>query len=184
MKWLRILQSRPVCPLSGGDMVRQHYCVDPHLSVDGCNSPPTKLRFQRLPNGVDLPLPAPARAGDAGLDLAAARDLVVPAGGMQPVPTGFAVAIPPGHFGMVVPRSGMVRKNGITVANSPGVIDAGYRGEIIVLLLNRGEVDFTVRRGERIAQMIVQAFSFFERAEVDELDATDRGDAGFGSSGV
>ena len=146
-------------------------------------NPPIHVRFQRLSHGAGLPLPSPAKPGDAGLDLAAAIDLVVPGGGTQAVPTGFAVAIPAGHFGMVVPRSGLVRHSGVTVANSPGIVDSGYRGEIVVLLLNRGQSDFEVRRGQRIAQMIVVPFSQFESVEVSALDETERGKAGFGSSG-
>lgn len=171
-------------PFTGADMVRQTSSVDPHFAVGGIEYVEPKLRFQRLPLGAGLPIPAYAKAGDAGLDLAAAEDAIVGVGELVPVPTGFAVAIPAGHFGMVVPRSGLVRKHRIGVANSPGIIDSGYRGEIVVLLENRGDQFFEVRRGERIAQLLVLPFSDFERAEVAELDQTERGASGFGSTGT
>lgn len=142
------------------------------------------LRFQRLPHGAGLDLPAYAKPGDAGLDIPAATDITIGVGECLAVPTGFAVAIPAGHFGMVVPRSGLVRKHRIGVANSPGIIDSGYRGEIVVLLENRGDDFFEVRRGTRIAQMLVVPFSVFERQEVADLGETERGASGFGSTGT
>lgn len=144
-----------------------------------------QLRFQRLPNASDLPLPAPAKPGDAGLDLRAAHGAIVGIGMVMPIQTGFAVAIPGNHAGLVLPRSGLAAKHGITIANSPGLIDSGYRGEIIVLLQNRGDDIFAVSPGDRIAQLLVVPFAIFEKVvEVEELDSTERGASGFGSSGL
>jgi dUTP diphosphatase len=132
----------------------------------------------------DLPLPAYAHPGDAGLDLRARQDAVVaPAGGRALVPTGLAVAIPPGHAGFVLPRSGNALKHGVTVANAPGLIDAAYRGELQVVLLNTDPTEpFHVTRGERIAQLVVQRVEEVAWHEVDALDDNDRG-GGFGHSG-
>ena len=170
-------------PFVGADMVQVSSTTLPYRAEVTMQSPP-RLLFQRLPHGAGLALPAPAKPGDAGLDLPAAVDAMIGVGWCQAVATGFAVAIPAGHFGMVVPRSGLVRKHRIGVANSPGIIDSGYRGEIVVLLENRGDQFFEVRRGERIAQLLVLPFSDFERAEVAELDQTERGASGFGSTGT
>jgi dUTP pyrophosphatase len=104
---------------------------------------------------------------------------------VMPIQTGFAVAIPGNHAGLVLPRSGLAAKHGITIANSPGLIDSGYRGEIIVLLQNRGDDIFAVSPGDRIAQLLVVPFAIFEKVvEVEELDSTERGASGFGSSGL
>ncbi len=132
----------------------------------------------------DLPLPTYAQAGDAGLDLRAREDAVIaPAGGRGLVPTGLAVAIPPGHAGFVLPRSGNALNHGVTVANAPGLIDAAYRGELKVVLLNTDPTEpFVVRRGERIAQLVVQRVEEVAWQEVDALDDNDRG-GGFGHSG-
>jgi dUTP pyrophosphatase len=132
----------------------------------------------------DLPLPAYAHPGDAGLDLRARQDAVVaPAGGRALVPTGLAVAIPPGHAGFVLPRSGNALKHGVTVANAPGLIDAAYRGELQVVLLNTDPTEpFHVTRGERIAQLVVQRVEEVAWREVEALDDNDRG-GGFGHSG-
>ena len=140
------------------------------------------LPVQRL--DPDLALPAYAHPGDAGLDLVAREDGVVAAGGGRLLmPTGIAVAIPPGCCGLVLPRSGLALKHGITVANAPGLIDAGYRGEIKAILLNTNPSDdYTVQRGDRIAQLLIQRFEAIEWAEVDSLDGFDRG-GGFGHSG-
>jgi dUTP pyrophosphatase len=130
-------------------------------------------------------VPARAHPGDAGLDLVAieARDL--PPGGRAAVPTGLAVAIPPGHAGLVVPRSGLARRHGVTVANAPGLIDAGYRGELLVLLVNLGDEPHRVEPGERIAQLVVVPVVLPAPAEVDVLPASDgRGEGGFGSTGA
>lgn len=140
------------------------------------------LPVQRL--DPDLPLPAYAHEGDAGLDLVAREDGVVPAGGGRLLmPTGIAVAIPPGCCGLVLPRSGLALKHGVTAANAPGLIDAGYRGEIKVILLNTDPADdYVVSRGDRIAQFLVQRFETVAWEPVDSLDGFDRG-GGFGHSG-
>lgn len=132
----------------------------------------------------DLPLPAYAHAGDAGIDLVAREDAVVAAGGGRVlVPTGIALALPRGHAGFVLPRSGLALKHGVTVVNSPGLIDCAYRGEIKVVLLNTDpQVDYEVRRGDRIAQLVVQRVSEIMWHEVESLDGDDRG-GGFGHSG-
>jgi dUTP pyrophosphatase len=132
----------------------------------------------------DLPLPSYSRDGDAGLDLLAREDGVVPAaGGRLVMPTGIATAIPAGHAGFVLPRSGLAAKHGITVVNAPGLIDAGYRGEVKVVLLNTDPTaDYTIHRGDRIAQLVVQRVEQVTWRVVDELDGTDRG-GGFGHTG-
>lgn len=133
----------------------------------------------------DLPLPAYARAGDAGLDLLARHDeLVAPAGGRALIATGIAIAIPEGYAGFVQPRSGLALRHGITCLNSPGLIDSGYRDELKVVLVNTDPHEpFKVARGDRIAQLVVQAVAHVELVEVDALDDTDRGRGGFGHSG-
>ncbi len=132
----------------------------------------------------DLPLPRYAHPGDAGLDLIAREDAVVPAGGGRVVvPTGIAVAIPPGHAGLVVPRSGLALRHGISLVNTPGVIDSAYRGEVQVVLLNTDPADdYQVHRGDRIAQLVVQRVEEIAWREVERLDGDDRG-GGFGHSG-
>ncbi|HSL56872.1 MAG TPA: dUTP diphosphatase [Acidimicrobiales bacterium] len=134
----------------------------------------------------DLPLPAYAHDGDAGLDLVSRIDTVVPAaGGRVLVPTGVAVAIPPGHAGFLLPRSGLALRHGVTLANTPGLIDAGYRGELQVVLLNTDRVaDFHVERGHRVAQLVVQRVEEVGWVPVAELptDST-RGHGGFGHTG-
>jgi len=132
----------------------------------------------------DLPLPGYAHPGDAGLDLRAREDAVVaPAGGRALVPTGLAVAIPPGHAGFVLPRSGNALNHGVTVANAPGLIDAAYRGELKVILLNTDPTEpFHIKRGERIAQLVVQRVEEVGWHEVDTLEGDDRG-GGFGHTG-
>jgi len=133
----------------------------------------------------DLPLPAYATAGDAGLDLLAREAVTLaPAGGRALVPTGIAFALPPGYAGFVQPRSGLALRHGITCLNTPGLIDSGYRDELKVLLVNTDpEHEYTVRRGDRIAQLVIQAVQMVEWIEVDELDATARDQYGFGSTG-
>ena len=132
----------------------------------------------------DLPLPAYAHPGDAGLDLRARVDTTVPAaGGRVLVPTGVAIAIPEGHAGWVLPRSGLALEHGIALVNAPGLIDAAYRGELKVILLNTDpHRDFVVHRGDRIAQLVIQRFATVQWAEVDSLEGDDRG-GGFGHSG-
>lgn len=127
--------------------------------------------------------PSYAKAGDAGADLRSAVDLVVPAGERVLVPTGVGVALPLGYVGLVHPRSGLAAKSGVTVLNAPGTIDAGYRGEIQVILVNTSKQDFKIERGDRIAQLLVQRVEFAKFHRVSELPGTERGDSGFGSSG-
>ncbi|MGB1630038.1 MAG: dUTP diphosphatase [Acidimicrobiales bacterium] len=133
----------------------------------------------------DLPLPAYARPGDAGVDLVAREDVVLaPAGGRALVPTGIAIALPDGYAGFVQPRSGLAVKHGVTCLNTPGLIDSGYRGELKVCLVNHDPTEpFAVKRGERIAQLVVQAVEQVDFVEVEALDESERGDKGFGSSG-
>jgi len=142
------------------------------------------LSVQVLMLDPELPLPNYARAGDAGLDLLAREDAVVAAGGGRAlVPTGIAVAIPPGHAGFVVPRSGLALRHGIGVVNAPGLIDSAYRGEVKVILLNTDPVDdYHVHRGDRIAQLVVQRVEEVVWDVVERLDGDDRG-GGFGHSG-
>jgi dUTP pyrophosphatase len=132
----------------------------------------------------DLPLPAYAHAGDAGLDLVAREDATLaPGGGRALVPTGVAFALPQGYAGFVQPRSGLALRHGITCLNTPGLIDSGYRDELKVLLVNLDPTEaYTVRRGERIAQLVVQAVARVEWSVVDALDGENRG-GGFGSTG-
>jgi dUTP pyrophosphatase len=141
-----------------------------------------RVRVRRLDPG--LPLPAPARAGDAGVDLCAREDAVVAAGGGRVLmPTGLAIAIPEGHAGFVLPRSGLALRHGVGVVNSPGLIDSGYRGELMVVLLNTDPVhDHAVVRGDRIAQLVIQKVEEIDWVEVDELESTDR-TGGFGHTG-
>jgi dUTP pyrophosphatase len=133
----------------------------------------------------DLPLPHYALASDAGLDLHASQRVVIEPGARALVGTGLAVAIPPGWAGLVLPRSGLALRHGVTVLNAPGLIDAGYRGEVKVLLVNHDpHATATLERGERVAQLIVQTVASVELVEVDELPASERGGGGFGSTGV
>ena len=141
-----------------------------------------KLPVKRLDPSIELP--AYAREGDAGLDLRAAHEATLEPGGRGLVGTGLAVAIPPGYAGLVIPRSGLALSQGVTVLNAPGLVDAGYRGEVKVLLVNHGEKPVTVRRGDRIAQLVVQSVERTEPIEVGELPASERGAGGFGSTGV
>lgn len=132
----------------------------------------------------DAQLPRRAHPGDAGLDLFAAEGCTIASGASAAVPTGVAVAITPGWAGLVVPRSGLARKHGVTVANAPGLIDAGYRGELIVLLVNHGPEPFTVEVGERVAQLVLTPVGLIDPHEVAELpDSDGRGEGGFGSTG-
>jgi dUTP pyrophosphatase len=142
-----------------------------------------KLQILRLPHGADLPLPAYATSGSAGMDLRSAENLTLKPGNRALVATGIAIALPPNFEAQVRPRSGLAVKHGITVLNAPGTIDADYRGEIKVPLINLGTEDFVIARGDRIAQMVVAPVVTAELVEVDDLDDTARGDGGFGSSG-
>jgi dUTP diphosphatase len=141
----------------------------------------TELLFQRLHE--DAVVPERAYAGDAGLDLVACESVEIEPGERAVVGTGLAVAIPEGHAGLVQPRSGLAAEHGITVLNTPGLIDSGYRGELRVILLNTDRSEtFTVETGMRIAQLVVVRLASLDTAEVDELPATERGVRGFGSS--
>ena len=144
------------------------------------------LDVQRLPHGAGLPLPEPATELAAGVDLVAAIDdtITLAPGERQIIPTGLAIALPPGYEAQIRPRSGLAAKNGITLVNSPGTIDADYRGEIGAILINHGQESFTVERGMRIAQMVVTPVTGFTWNEQEELGKTDRGTGGFGSTGV
>lgn len=129
-------------------------------------------------------LPSYAHPGDAGMDLCSIEELVIPRGERRLVRTGLAMRLPPGYEAQVRPRSGLALKKGVTVLNSPGTIDEGYRGEIGVILVNLGEDPFEVRKGDRIAQMVVAPCTRVEIVLVSELDSTERGIGGFGSTGV
>ena len=144
-----------------------------------------RVRLVRLPHGEGLPLPSPATAGAAGCDLAAAVDgtLELPPGQRLRVPTGFSIAIPEGYEAQVRPRSGLVLKRGVLVPNAPGTIDSDYRGEVQVILLNTGAEAFMIERGDRIAQLVVAPVVRPVFEEVEQLDATDRGEGGFGHTG-
>lgn len=142
---------------------------------------------QQLPHGAGLPLPAYQTAAAAGMDLLAAvpdsAPVVIEPGQFAMVPTALSIALPEGFEAQVRPRSGLAAKHGITVLNSPGTIDADYRGEIAVLLINHGRAAFAVKRGERIAQMIIAPVARAAWVESTDLGATDRGSGGFGSTG-
>lgn len=141
-----------------------------------------QLRFKKLRD--DAIVPNHAHAGDAGSDLYAIEDATLEPGGRAKVSTGIAVAIPDGHAGLILPRSGLAHKHGITLTNTPGLIDSGYRGELQVLMLNTDrEATYEVKSGDRIAQLVLIGFTSPEWTEVEEFDATTRGAGGFGSSG-
>jgi dUTP pyrophosphatase len=144
------------------------------------------VEVKRLPHGADLPLPQYATADSAGLDLLAAvdADLVIQPGMRALVPTGLAIALPPGYEAQVRPRSGLALRNGITLLNSPGTVDADYRGEVGVILINLGQESFVVTRGMRIAQMVVAPVTRLAWREVADLPASERGAGGFGSTGT
>ncbi|MGI9649384.1 MAG: dUTP diphosphatase [Acidimicrobiia bacterium] len=132
---------------------------------------------------IDLPTPSHSHPGDAGTDLYSRIDSVLASGQRQMIPTGIAVAVPEGYAGLVVPRSGNAARHGIGVVNAPGLLDSGYRGEINVILVNHGGDPFTIKRGDRIAQLVVTPFVVQDFVEVDELPESVRGDGGFGSTG-
>ena len=144
-----------------------------------------RLPIMRLPHGKDLPLPAYATQGAAGMDVAAAvdRSVILGAGERLAIPTGFAIAVPAGYEAQIRPRSGLALKHGVTVANAPGTIDSDYRGEVAILLVNLGNQDFIIERGMRIAQMVVAPVTQVIPAASDSLPDTDRGEGGFGSTG-
>ena len=142
-----------------------------------------EIALQRLAHGEGLPVPAYATNGAAGMDVVAAEDVTLAPGRRHAVATGFAIAIPPGFEVQVRPRSGLALKHGITCLNTPGTIDADYRGEVKVILANLGSEPFEVRRGERIAQLVPAPVVKASFREVAALDATGRGGGGFGSTG-
>jgi dUTP pyrophosphatase len=153
------------------------------------DAPPVtpEVPILRLAHGRGLPLPAYETAGAAGMDLRAAvpddEPFVLRPGARHPIPTGLAFALPQGFEAQVRPRSGLAAKHGVTCLNTPGTIDADYRGEVKVILVNLGEEDFVIRRGERIAQLVIAPVVQARWTEVDSLEATARGAGGFGSTG-
>jgi dUTP pyrophosphatase len=144
---------------------------------------PIPLRVMRLPHGEGLPLPAYATSGAAGMDIVSAEDVIIAPGARHAVATGLAVAIPHGFEIQVRPRSGLALKHGITVPNAPGTIDSDYRGEVKVILINHGAEPFAIVRGDRVGQLVVAPVVQGSWLEVEELDATARGEGGFGSTG-
>lgn len=146
-----------------------------------------RIGLKWLAHGAGLPLPRQQTAGAAGLDLAAAigadETVTIAPGDYAMVPTGLVIALPEGYEAQIRPRSGLAARHGVTVLNSPGTVDADYRGEVKILLVNHGREPFSLRRGERVAQMVVAPVSAVELVEVDELDATERGAGGHGSTG-
>ena len=145
------------------------------------------IRVLRLPHGEGLPLPSYQSAQAAGLDLVAAvpreQPVKLQPGARALVPTGFALELPPGYEAQIRPRSGLALKHGVALLNSPGTIDADYRGELMVILVNHGAEPFLVQRGDRIAQLVIAPVAHVEIVLVDALGVTDRGDGGFGSTG-
>ncbi len=145
-----------------------------------------RVRVRRLDHAADLPLPAPASVGSSGSDLRAAipDTITLEPGERALVPAGIQLEIPQGFEAQVRPRSGLALRHGVTLLNSPGTIDSDYRGEVGVILINFGQEPFTLRRGERMAQLVIQRVERAEWQEVEELAESDRGAGGFGSSGV
>jgi dUTP pyrophosphatase len=145
-----------------------------------------RIRLTRLPAALDLPLPSRASPGSAGFDLRAAVDraVVLRPGERLRVPTGLVLEIPPGWEGQVRPRSGLALRHGIGLVNAPGTIDSDYRGEVAVILINLGEAPFTLRRGDRVAQLVISRVEAVEWEETDRLEDSGRGDGGFGSTGM
>ena len=144
-----------------------------------------KVRIRRLPAARDLPLPSHASPGSAGFDLRAAVDgeLVLRPGERLLVPTGIVLEIPPGWEGQVRPRSGLALRHGISLVNAPGTLDSDYRGEVGVILINLGEAPYGLKRGDRIAQLVISRVEPVEWEEADTLEDSGRGDGGFGSTG-
>lgn len=142
------------------------------------------IAIKRLPHGEGLPLPAYATERAAGLDIVSAEDLTLAPGARHAVATGFAIAIPNGYEVQVRPRSGLALKHGISLANTPGTIDADYRGEVKVIMINLGTEPFAIARGDRIAQLVPAPLLTANFDEVDDLDDTARGTGGFGSTGI
>lgn len=144
---------------------------------------PLPVLVRRLPGNADLPLPAYATAGAAGMDVVAAENVAIAPGARHAVATGLALAIPAGFEIQVRPRSGLALKHGITVPNTPGTIDSDYRGELKVILINHGDTTFVVQRGDRVAQLVLAPVIRAGFVEVETLDETERGTGGFGSTG-
>lgn len=142
------------------------------------------VRVRRLPHGEGLDLPAYATTGAAGMDVVSAEDVTIPPGGRHAVGTGLSFAIPAGFEIQVRPRSGLAIRHGISMVNSPGTIDSDYRGELMILLINHGQEDFVVRRGDRIGQIVLARYVHAAWQIVAALDQTDRGSGGLGSTGV
>jgi dUTP pyrophosphatase len=165
---------------AAGDAVNDRPAGAADAGLDGGEV--VQVLLQRL--DLALPLPAYAHPGDAGADLCAAIDVTLRPGERQTVPTGIAIALPPGYVGLVHPRSGLAARHGITVVNAPGTVDAGYRGEIKVTLLNTdAQTPVSFARGDRIAQLVIQRVSHAHFAEVGQLPGSARGAGGFGSTG-
>ncbi len=144
------------------------------------------LKFKRLGNNRDLPMPVYETDGSSGMDIRASVDepVILKPGEIRLIPTGLSVSIPAGYEGQIRPRSGLALKHGIGMVNSPGTIDSDYRGEIGIIIINWGAGPFTIRRGDRIAQMVITRVRRAEILEVEDLSSTDRGDGGFGHSGI
>ncbi len=145
--------------------------------------PDVPVAVMRLPHGEGLDLPVYATAGAAGMDVVSAEDVTIAPGMRHAVATGLAIAIPEGYEIQVRPRSGLALKHGITVPNTPGTIDSDYRGELKVILINHGGADFAIRRGDRVAQLVLAPVTRASWREVETLDETARGTGGFGSTG-
>lgn len=160
---------------------------DAHLTPEPQpqTQPETRLDIQVVRLDPDLPLPSYAHPGDAGADLHTTVDVTLGPGERALVPTGIAVALPDGYVALVHPRSGLAARHGLSIVNTPGTVDAGYRGEVKVLLINHDPVEpVTLRRGERVAQLVVQRFERARFVEVGVLPASVRGDGGYGSTGT
>jgi dUTP pyrophosphatase len=144
------------------------------------------IQLKRLENAKDLPLPRFMTDGAAGMDLYAnvTEEIVILPGAIKLVPTGISIAIPIGYEAQIRPRSGLAIKHGISLVNTPGTIDSDYRGEINLIMINFGENSFIIKRGDRIAQMVVNKIEIPNIIEVNELDDTNRGSGGFGSTGL
>lgn len=161
-----------------GDRFERGHAAPPHPFS------PIAIAMKRLPHGEGLPLPSYETEGSAGMDVRAAAAMTIAPGKRALVPTGFAMAIPRGFEVQVRPRSGLALKKGISLPNTPGTIDSDYRGELGIILINLGEEDFVIERGDRIAQIVVAPVQRATMVEVDDLDETVRGAGGFGSTGV
>lgn len=147
-------------------------------------SHPVTIQLKRLPHGDGLPVPVYATSGAAGMDVVSAEDVILSPGGRHAVATGFAMAIPEGYEVQVRPRSGLALKHGISLPNTPGTIDSDYRGELKIIMINLSAEPFVIRRGDRVAQLVVAPVQLAAFMEVAELDDTARGEGGFGSTGV